>query len=305
MNLRKRIVLAVLPCLLVLGALFYLVEPAAVAAALRGVSPGPVILGLLVVQMQIVLSAVRWRFTAARLGHEIGLWRAIREYYIGSLLNQVLPGGMAGDAIRAYRSRNGEAGGWKRPAGAVVLERLSGQAVFFLLAATGLAVWPFVLASRMPEGLATFVALVLPLLAACLILGAMLWKSKHAAGLKQWTPQIKAAFWHRGAFFVQAVLSLLAVAGYVAMFMIASAAVGAPLPIAAALTVIPLCLLTMLIPAGIAGWGTREAAAAALWPLFGFSGAEGLSASLLYGVLSLAGAALPGVVMLLLPPGRG
>ena len=56
--------------------------------------------------------------------------------------------------------------------------------------------------------------------------------------------------------------------------------------------------MTMLIPAGIGGWGTREAAAAALWPLFGLTGADGLSASLLYGLLSLLGVAPQGLILL-------
>jgi len=76
-------------------------------------------------------------------------------------------------------------------------------------------------------------------------------------------------------------LSALIVASYVLTFLLASDAVGATLPPIAAVTVVPLCLLTMLVPIGIGGGGTREAAAAALWPLFGFTGAEGLAASLL------------------------
>ncbi|MAM09080.1 MAG: hypothetical protein CML23_01180 [Rhizobiaceae bacterium] len=56
--------------------------------------------------------------------------------------------------------------------------------------------------------------------------------------------------------------------------------------------------MTMLIPAGAGGWGTREAAAAALWPLFGLTSAEGLSASLLYGLISLFGVAPQGLVLL-------
>ena len=97
---------------------------------------------------------------------------------------------------------------------------------------------------------------------------------------------------------MQAGLSALIVASYVLTFLLASDAVGATLPPIAAVTVVPLCLLTMLVPIGIGGWGTREAAATALWPLFGFTGAEGLAASLLYGVFSLAGTALPGLVVL-------
>ena len=67
------------------------------------------------------------------------------------------------------------------------------------------------------------------------------------------------------------------------MFMAASAAVGAPLPALAAVTAIPLGLLTMLIPATIAGWGARETAAASLWPLIGYTASDGVAASILYG----------------------
>ena len=95
------------------------------------------------------------------------------------------------------------------------------------------------------------------------------------------------------------------VCGYIAVFLVASRAVGAPLPAIAAVTAIPLCLMTMLIPAGIGGWGTREAAAAALWPLFGFTNAEGVAASLLYGVISLAGAAVPGGISVAVSLYRG
>jgi hypothetical protein len=82
------------------------------------------------------------------------------------------------------------------------------------------------------------------------------------------------------------------------MFMLASAAIGAPLPRLAAVTAIPLCLLMMLIPATIAGWGAREAAAAALWPLFGYPASDGVAASILYGILALVGAA-PGLAFIL------
>jgi uncharacterized membrane protein YbhN (UPF0104 family) len=99
------------------------------------------------------------------------------------------------------------------------------------------------------------------------------------------------------ALLVQSGTSLLIVSTYVATFFIASDAVGAPLPWEAALTIVPLCLIAMLIPAGFGGWGTREAAAMALWPIMGASAAEGLAASIIYGGLSLAGA-LPGLALL-------
>lgn len=291
-------ILAVLFCLALLAGLVVAVDPANVMAALANVPPGHALAALLIVQGQIVLSAVRWRFTAGRLGHPIALPLAVREYYVGSMLNQILPGGVAGDAFRAYRNRSEEAGGWQRPATAVILERLSGQLAFFLLTGVGLVAWPIVLADRLPEGFSTLVRIFLAILLASLCLGLVLRKSRLATRLQRLRPGFAAAFWTDGAFVVQAALSTTIVAGYLATFLIAASAVGSPLPAIAAVTAIPLCLMTMLIPAGIGGWGTREAAAAALWPLFGFTGAEGLSASLLYGVLSLVGAAVPGSYLL-------
>ena len=85
--------------------------------------------------------------------------------------------------------------------------------------------------------------------------------------------------------------ALLNVAG----FACCAAAVGLALPPATALALVPLILLTMLIPITISGWGLREGAAAALLPLAGATAAEGLAASVAFGLAVLV-AALPGIV---------
>lgn len=285
--------------MLLIAGVLLAVDPAGVMRALQKVPPGHVLAAFALVQLQVVLSALRWRFTAQRLGHSIPVWLAIREYYLGTVLNQILPGGIIGDAARVYRVQEEGAGGWKRAATAVALERLSGQLAFFLLTCCGLVAWVFLLPEQLPLAASQLfwgVAAVVSVLAIALAIFARpLWtRFGHFA------PDLAAVFWTRGAAGIQLGLSSLVVGTYIMTFLIASDAIGAPLPMIAAVTVIPLCLLTMLIPIGIGGWGTREAAAAALWPLFGFTGAEGLAASLLYGLLSLVGAALPGIVVLVL-----
>jgi len=71
-------------------------------------------------------------------------------------------------------------------------------------------------------------------------------------------------------------------------------------------TLIPLILTAMLIPLSVAGWGWREGAAAALFPLAGAAPDAGLAASAAFGALMLA-AAMPGALWLtrpaLRPPG--
>ncbi|MCM2472307.1 flippase-like domain-containing protein [Rhizobium sp. CG5] len=295
--MRKLRALAIIAGLLLVVGLIFAVDPAGVIDALGRVPPGHIFAAMLVVQVQIVLSALRWRFTATRLGHAIPVAVAVREYYLGSVLNQILPGGIAGDAARVYRIKEDSSGGWKRAATAVVLERLSGQLAFFTLTGLGVIAWLVFLPGQLPMDPWPAVWVVLVALA-MLGVAATWFRAPLKNRIAKFGPDLEAAFWKDGAFVVQAGLSTLIVASYVCTFLIASDAVGAPLPAIAAVTAVPLCLLTMLIPIGIGGWGGREAAAAALWPLFGFTAAQGLAASLLYGIFSLAGTALPGLCVL-------
>lgn len=273
------------------------VDRAALVQAFSHVSVSDLGLGLVLVQLQIMLSALRWRFTAGRLGQRIELNRAIGEYYVASLLNQSLPGGMAGDAIRAWRMRTVGQGGWKLPAKAVLFERLSGQAAFFVLAACGIVAWPLLIGASEPVRLHS----ILPIMLVIALIGLMVaMRSSIFSRFKTLGPELAQAFVKDRAWAVQTGLSLAILATYIAIFLLASTAIGAPLPFVATLTAIPLALLAMLIPAGFGGWGTREAAAMALWPFLGATSADGLAASLLYGALSLAGAA-PGILILALP----
>lgn len=288
--------LAPLTLIALLAWLISRTDLAALESAFARISASHVILGLALVQIQIIVSALRWRFTAGRLGGDIPRPLAIREYYVASFLNQSLPGGVAGDAIRAFRMRNAGKGGWKQPAKAVLMERLSGQMAFFLLALCGLAVWPFVL--KAGHTWLGVLPTVLGILSAGVVIALGLtiaWR--HFPSVRALMEEAAEVFLRDRALLVQSGLSLVIVATYVATFFVASDAVGADLPWAAALTVIPLALIAMLIPVGLGGWGTREVAAMALWPLAGASATEGLAASIVYGAVSLAGAA-PGLILL-------
>ena len=288
-------VVAMAAGLLLLPLLVLAVDPASLAEALAGVPPGHALVAMIIVQVQILLSALRWRFTASRLGHPMRRATAIREYYLGGILNQTLPSGIAGDAVRAYRSSGDAAGDWKRATAAVVLERLSGQLAFLLLTVVGLLSWVVLLPQDSIPDLWALIAAglagVLAIVAAFFLVRPLrAWSVQHL-------PDLSAVFWKDRAFAVQGGLSTLIVTSYVAVFVIASDAAGAPLPLAGAFAIIPLCLLAMLVPVGIGGWGSREAAAAVLWPLLGYTSAQGLAASLLYGAFSLAGTALPGLIV--------
>ena len=88
--------------------------------------------------LQTVLSALRWRLTAARLGISAAMpGRRVREYYLSQVVNQTLPGGMIGDAGRAVRAR--AQAGLLAAGQAVVFERLAGQIAMFLCLAVAFA----------------------------------------------------------------------------------------------------------------------------------------------------------------------
>lgn len=280
------------------GVLAWRLDLAEVLALLAGVRVLPLLGILALVQGQVLVSALRWRLIARRLGLDLGYGEAVREYYLALLLNSTLPGGMAGDAVRAYRARAfSSESATRRALRSVVLERASGQVAFFAVTGLGLLAWPGLIGRALPEGLGLAFGLsvaagggVMGLLAFLAFRGPAVVR-RALAGLGDDTVRAVLA---DGGWLVHGALALLLVASYILAFWLASSAVGAPPPPVAFVTVLPVTLLAMLLPLSPGGWGVREAAAAALWPLMGFSPETGVAASVLYGLAVLAGA-VPGI----------
>ena len=90
---------------------------------------------------------------------------------------------------------------------------------------------------------------------------------------------------------------LAAVGGHTAIFLIAARTAGVAATPGQLLPLAVFVLLAMSVPANIAGWGPREGAAAWAFGAAGLGAAQGVSAAVVYGVLSLV-ACLPGAVVL-------
>ena len=92
-------------------------------------------------------------------------------------------------------------------------------------------------------------------------------------------------------------LSTLAVAGHLIVFLVAAASVGVELSPLQLLPIGALVLLGSAIPLNVAGWGPREGVAAWAFTAFGSTAAVGLTVSVTFGVLATV-ATLPGLLFL-------
>jgi uncharacterized membrane protein YbhN (UPF0104 family) len=275
-------------------------DPQVLAMAFAAPHPGWLALALALGVPQVVLSAWRWRLTARRLGLPLSLARAVREYYLATFLNQVLPGGILGDASRAWRHAReaGSTAAWA----AVLIERLSGQLALALVAAAGVFASPALRA--LPGRLAAHPNL--PAESGWVLAGALIALAAGAAlvvrRLRPLAARSLAALHH--ALLARAVLarqlgaSLLVVASYVAVFLCCLRMIGADTSFSAAAPLVPLVLLAMAIPLSLAGWGLREGAAALVWLAAGLDPVQGVAASMAYGVVVLL-SSLPGAFILL------
>ena len=290
-------VLRWLLALLLLGLLLWLVDWRAVLGILQRAEPGWLLLAAGLLVAQTAVSALRWRLVAARLGQRIAMGHALREYFLAQAGNMALPGGVAGDAARAVRARAEV--GLERASMAVVLERAAGQVALVVVTAVAVGVVTLV-----PGGMAVPGAVIWALLLAVggggLTLVGLSRMAGQRAAVARWRQGGRVALLAREVRAAQAGLSLGTVALNLAAFWAAAAAVGVWLPLGAALVVLPLVLFAMLVPLTVGGWGLREGAAVALFPLAGASGAEGFAASAAFGaVFTLT--ALVGLILMLRP----
>ncbi|MFO1059984.1 MAG: lysylphosphatidylglycerol synthase transmembrane domain-containing protein [Dongiaceae bacterium] len=238
-------------------------------------------------------NAVRWR---ALCDPEPGLPPALSFWKIllvGLFFNQMLPSGIGGDAVRAWRCqqlglRLGIA------VRSILLERASGYVVYLALLAAALpglaragvplAALLLLLAAGVGGLVALFVLDLLPGLAR--LPGFAAWLSDLSAAARRLATDRRRLAATLGLSAISAGLTVLG-------FMLAGAAVGIDAGYGLWLAVVPPVLLIQVIPVSLAGWGVREVALAHLLGAYGIGGERAVAASVLFGLVQIA-AALPG-----------
>jgi uncharacterized membrane protein YbhN (UPF0104 family) len=284
----------------------------AVVGGLRAIGPGSVLAALGIGLLTTVFSAWRWCLVARGLGLRLPLATAVADCYRALLLNSVLPAGVLGDVHRAV-SHGRQAGDVGRGVRAVVLERLAGQVVLMVVGVGVLAAHPTLLAAAVhgltsgrgiTNGTLAVLAVVLAtVLAGVVALGAAAVRGGRASRLRDAVraglADVRAGVLSLGTWPAVVLLSAAALAGYLALFVVAARAAGSQATLGELLPLLVLALFAMGLPLNVGGWGPREAVSTAAFGAVGFGATQGLSTAVVYGVLSLI-ACLPGVGVLLL-----
>ncbi|MFH8570173.1 lysylphosphatidylglycerol synthase transmembrane domain-containing protein [Streptomyces sp. NPDC017993] len=294
--------LRVLGGLAILAVLLWHLGSAAFLAGVRRVDAATLTAALAIGLLTTVGSAWRWCLVARGLGLRLPLGRAVADYYRALFLNAALPGGVLGDVHRAVRHGRTE-GDLGRGVRAVVLERVAGQVALFAVGAAVLLVPPSPAGARLRE-LLTAPGAAPVMAAACAAVGVtavLLYRrrgiSRGRRGLGAALSEARRGLLARGVWPGVVLSSVVVLAGYLGMFLLAARVAGATAPPAVLLPLVVLSLLAMALPLNVGGWGPREGVAAWSFGAAGLGAAQGLTAAVIYGVLAFA-ASLPGAAVL-------
>lgn len=299
-----RLALRWLATLALLGVLAWQLDLSAVLSVLGAYNPWLLVPVLVLTVVQVTVSAWRWRYTAGRLGVPLPAGIAVREYYLATFLNQVLPGGVVGDINRAWRQSLGSE---DRMAAlhSVMIERLSGQLVLAVVV-VALAILVLPMAAMRP-GItlaAGWQFWIIPAIAVAL--AVLLWRNRSIRYFSRLRGDIYRSLLRWPAPLVQGLSSLVVLAAYLGVFLILAsgqqnwAATGSPWMLTAMAS---LLLLAMVIPLTVAGWGVREGMAGVIWAAVGWPPEQGVALSIGYGLVTLVCSLPGGLVMWLPAPG--
>ncbi|MDQ0717499.1 uncharacterized membrane protein YbhN (UPF0104 family) [Streptomyces luteogriseus] len=281
----------------ILGVLFWRLGTGVFLDGLRRIDGMSLLLALGIGLVTTVCSAWRWAIVARGLRIRLPFGPAVADYYRALFLNAALPGGVLGDVHRAVRHGQSE-GDVRRGVKAVVLERTAGQIALFAAGAVVLL--------TMPSPVLAEARHIAPL-AALAVLGAFAVvlalrmnrtaPSRRGRKLRAVLAETRHGLLSRENGPGVVVSSVVVLAGYVAMFVLAARVAGTAASVAVLLPLAVLALLAMGLPLNVGGWGPREGVTAWAFGAAGLGAGRGLAVAVVYGVLSLV-ASLPGLIVL-------
>jgi len=255
---------------------------------------------LIVLGLQPLLAATRWRLIARYCGFGMTIAQAYRLSLIGAFFNQTLPSSLGGDGARIWLLVKGGTA----PSAAtysVLLDRVMGLLGLIILAVACLP-WSLAIISSSTGR----VSLIVCALGGSAAIGVFLsfgkldaawarrwWVTRHAGEVSRLAWRLLSAPASAAAIVL---LSLALHASTIVAVWLIAQGVGASLGVFQALVVVPPMLLIATIPISIGGWGVRETAMAVMFSFLGLAETDGVIVSVLFGAAMFFIGAVGGLV---------
>ncbi|HEV2099201.1 MAG TPA: lysylphosphatidylglycerol synthase transmembrane domain-containing protein, partial [Stellaceae bacterium] len=259
-------------------------------------SPAPLAATLVALLAGIPVVALRWHIILAAETRSPGSVSLLKIVLVGMFFNQVLPTGVGGDAVRAWRCHKLGIG-LGAAIKSILLDRACGYAVLVALYAASLPSLLHVLPDARPRAgvAAVLVAAVFGLLALLLLdqLPRVLLRHRLIASLAELSRESRRLLTHPRRCGAVLGLSVGAVALGILAFKLVGDSVGSRLSLTSWVVIVPPVTLIQLLPVSLAGWGVREVALVVALTAYGVPAEAALATSVLIG-LCLAVLGLPG-----------
>jgi uncharacterized membrane protein YbhN (UPF0104 family) len=261
-------------------------------------------LALTLATLGIVVRAGRWQVLLNAIGARVPFARTVYLYFVGAFFNAFLPTGFGGDVVRVLEV--GEGATSQQAAGTVLVDRLTGFIVLFVLA---LAALPFSY-RLLPPAIAGLIAI----LAAAVMVGSLLlFEGRLLRRLTSWLPpalSLAGDAWLGRTYSVITASGRRGVGGALLLSLwfnlqlmveslLVARALGLAVPVWAFFLFVPVAVAALLVPVSISGLGVREGLYVTLFGAVGLSPAEAVALSLATFSLDLAMGLLGGAIYLL------
>lgn len=273
----------------VLGIVFAMSGPDALARALSQVQPGAILLIAFLLAAGVGLSSLRLKLIASNLGYELPLRDAVMALTVGQIAGSLFFqffGQLAGrTAVLARRGMP--------PAASVVL--FGYERIFALLVSLGLAgcgaIFLFgALHLDLGAGGASLLRILLGVAVAVAAGAAFVWGRQAIHLWRSMTPLLSSGFGWNAALSLSVQLTTLAA------YIVAGRTLLPSIDLMSLMAASAVIMFAASLPISFAGWGLREMSSVVVLQAIGFSNASALVASLLIGVISLIVLALSALV---------
>ncbi len=289
-----------------LAMLFRQTDVGAVAARLRQVQPGWIVLALLVQGTLLLVSGWRWRRLLVTQDVHASTWQLTISCLVANFFNNFLPSNIGGDFVRIADTA-GLTGSRTVATAVVLLDRMLGLIGLFAVAACG----SLMLRHALPGTGYIWVLLVLGAVAATVVVSnpALVprllqpltrvhkdWVAERLGRIEAMLARVGSDRGRLGQAFVGAlVVQVLMVLFYLCV----ARGLYIDLPLRDAMVIVPVSLVIQLAPVSINGFGVREAVFSYLFRRLGHPVEAGLALSIA-GAALLIVASLPGGLVFLL-----